>query len=1139
MKKNHKYGVWYSPALKKCLLIMRLFLVISLIGVMQTVALNAYTQNTRISLSVAEMKLEEIIIRVENETYYRFAYDKNEIDVDKAYSVNVKNAEIKELLSRLFSKGEIDYAIVGRQIVLSPSNASAVTRQDFSVSGRVTDSAHAAFPGVTVIIKGTNSGTVTDVQGNYNLQKVAEDATLVFSFVGMKTQEIQVQGKTTINIVLTEETIGIDEVVAVGYGTVKKKDLTGAVSQINAEKLERESSSNMTALLRGALPGLNVNFSTSAKGLSSASDMMVRGQKSLRADAGDEKGANAPLIVLDGMIYYGDMSDINPVDIEMIDVLKDASSSAIYGARASNGVILITTKKGRKGKPAISVSSSIGLSSRSHTSIGLMSPEQFINWRIAGYESNEKKQESKPGYYNSPDNLPSGISTDSWKAYDGSSEASDLTSVWLNRIGFSTIEINNYKEGKTVNWEDYLFQTGVTQDYNISLSGSSDALSYYWSLGYVDKEGMWYNEDFNTIRSRINLEANVTNWLKVGTNTQFAVRDESSIPASLNMYLTPYASSYQDDGVTLMYAPTGNVSVSRHPWLSLTYQDRFQKYNNMNSKIYASLTLPFGFTFTTEYIPRFNWNRSYNWYSAQHDDYTAENGRASRENTTVFEWQVNNMLKWNRKFGQHTFDLTLVQNSEKYQYRYDGMSRNYFQPNDYLGYHAMQSATADLSITSNDQVSTGAAYLARLNYIMKDRYMITGSFRRDGYSAFGQKNPWADFGSLALGWMISEENFFKIKWIDFLKIRASYGTNGNRGVGIYDALSNLATGKFVMIEDGSEKYVSKLYTSRMANSNLKWERTGAYNSGLDFSVLKGRLKGNFDIYFMKTKDLLMERQLPDITGFASVYSNMGQVNNQGFELSLNSTNIQTSDFSWTCGFSVAHNKNKIIHLFGDYMTDEDGNMKEVDDETNEWFIGHSTDEIWDYKVLGIWQTDEKEEAAKYAREPGDFKLWDYDGDGYYTNKDKQFLGYRQPKYRVSFRNDFQYNNWYLSIKMYSYLGHKAANNHRKGDDSFYDRGTAYNVPYWTPEHPNNRWARVRSYESGFNVWEDNSFVRIDNIALTYNLPKAFLDRYKITACNISLVTQNPYVWRPTWDWMDPESQGYAPTYYSLKLNFTL
>ncbi len=483
----------------------------------------------------------------------------------------------------------------------------------------------------------------------------------------------------------------------------------------------------------------------------------------------------------------------------------------------------------------------------------------------------------------------------------------------------------------------------------------------------------------------MNLEASVTDWLKVGTNTNFTVRDESPILASDNVVNnTPYASFYEEDGTTITFAPTGNVSNSRNPWLDLVYRDRYLKYNTMLSKIYGTLTLPYGFTFTSEYITRFNWNRDYNSYNSGHLDWGKQGGRASRENTTIFEYQVNNILKWNKSYGDHTFDFTFVQNAEKYQYWEDYTERQQFQPSDVLGYHRMQAATEDVDIRSNDEVSTGDALLARLNYTYKSKYLLTGSFRRDGYSAFGQKNPRANFGSVAAGWTISEEPFYNISWMDMLKLRASYGTNGNRGVGIYDALANLNTGKFVLIENGTPGYVSQLYTSRMANEDLRWERTSAFNFGLDFSFLQGRITGDVEVYLMKTTDLLIPRQLPEITGFSSVFSNLGEVDNNGVELNINSTNIDKGNFRWTSTFSFAHNKNKIVHLFGDMVTDANGNVKEADDILNQWFIGHSIDQIWDYQLDGIWQQSEAEQAANYSRDPGDFKQVDINGDGYYT-----------------------------------------------------------------------------------------------------------------------------------------------------------
>ena len=1128
---------------------MRLSLFFLLVCVSQILATDLYSQQTKLNLSMSNTRLATVLDEIENQSEFYFLFNQKLIDLDRTISVSVKDKNIDQVLGVVFDGTAVQYVISDRQIILTVENGDdffSANQLKRKVKGKVTEPGGQSLPGVTVVVKNTTVGTITDVKGNYELELPVGSEVLVFSFIGMKTVEELINNRSMIDISLEADVIGLEEVVAIGYGTIKKKDLTGAVSQIDAEKLETEASSNMTSILRGTLPGLSVNFSTSAKGLSDAKDMLIRGETSVRAKDSDgsndpQKRANAPLIVVDGMIYNGDLADINPVDIEAFDVLKDASSAAIYGSRASNGVIIITTKKGKKGKPVINVSASVGVATLAHTQLEQMNPDEFIDWRIAGYESNERHQVDKgAGYYDNPNNLPSGVNLDAWKAYDGSSAASDLDAIWLNRLGFSPVEIDNYKEGKTVDWKDYQYQTGVTQDYNLSLSGRTDAISYYWSLGYTNNEGIRYNETFNTIRSRINLEAIVTEWLKIGTNTNFAVRDESPITASDNLFNnTPYSSFYEEDGVTIMYAPTGNVSNSRHPWLDMVYRERFLKYNTLNSKVYATLTLPYGFSFTSEYITRFNWNREYNSYSSEHLDWGKEGGRADRRNTTIFEWQINNILKWNKTFDEHAFDFTFVQNAEKYQYWTDFMNRRQFQPSDVLGYHRMQAATEDIEISSNDEISTGDALLARMNYTFKSRYNLTASYRRDGYSAFGQMHPRASFGSVALGWTISEEDFYSISWLDLLKLRLSYGTNGNRGVGIYDALSNLNTGKFVLIKNGTPQYVSQLYTSRMANPNLKWERTGAYNAGLDFSTLGGRLRGNIEAYYMKTTDLLIPRQLPDITGYNSVFSNLGQVDNKGFEISLNSRNIERRDFRWGTNFSMSFNRNKIVHLYGDIAVDEEGIETEVDDIGNEWFIGHALDEIWDYKILGIWQESEAEEAHKYSRDPGDFKLEDVNDDGYYTNDDKQFQGYKSPKFRLSLRNEFQYKNWELSLKMYSYLGYLSENNHKKNNDVFYDRGSSLKVPYWTPENPSNEWARVESYESGFTVWENNSFIRLDNVALTYNVPKDLLAKARIADCKLSLVAQNPYVWSASWSWMDPESHTFTPSYYSLKLNLTL
>ena len=1133
----------YKWRLSKIWRIMRITTLLLFIGLMQTFATSTYSQNTKLSLKMNDASLESILTEIEKISEFHFFYKSNEINSDVKHNIDAKEQTIEEVLSVILGNSGLTYRVFDKYIaIVAQENANesiSSLMQQKVVTGKVTDQSGTSLPGVAVLVKGTSKGIITDSDGNYSLANIPENATLQFSFVGMKSQEILVGKKATINVVLEEEKIALDEVVAIGYGTVKKKDLTGAVTRLNAEDLQTEATSNMTSMLRGSIPGLSVNLNTSAKGLSSSSDMLIRGQTSLRANASDQASANAPLIVVDGMIYYGDLADINPVDIESFDILKDASSTAIYGARASNGVVLITTKKGKKGKPMINISTSTGLAYNSPDHYDMMNGKQFIDRRIAGFEANEKRQISKgPGYYTSYKNLPAGVTLDQWKAYDGSSVANDLDAIWLNRIGFAPIEISNYKAGRETDFSKYTWQTGLTQDYNMSLSGSSDAISYYLSLGYTDNQGIKYNEEFSSVRSRINLDAKVTNWLKVGLNTQIAFRDESPIAINNNFYNTPYSSMYEEDGKTLLLTPSGYAGSSNF-WLDMTYHDQFIKYNTLNSKIYGILTLPFGFTFTSEFMPRFNWNRNYQSWSSEHPSWLPQGGRASRQNTTVSEWQLNNILKWNKTFGIHAFDVTLVQNAEKYQYWTDYMYRQRFLPSDVLGYHRMQAGSEDLAISSNDEVSTGDALLARLNYTLKGKYNFTSSVRRDGYSAFGQSNPRATFWSAAGGWTISEEKFYKIHWMNMLKFRLSYGTNGNRGVGIYDALANLNSQKYLLIQNGSPGYVSQLYATRMANPGLKWESTTAYNTGLDFSIFKGRLRGNFEAYYMVTNNLLIPRQLPNITGYTSVFSNAGQVDNKGFEIGLNSINIEKKNFRWTSDFSVSFNRNKIVHLFGDFRPDPvTGKSIEVNDIPNQWFIGHAIDQIWDYKILGIWQKSEAVQAAKYGFSPGDYKIEDVNKDGIYTNDDKQFQGYKSPPFRLTLRNNIQYKNWELSMKIYSSLGQYSPNIYLKNGQGYYDRSTYFNVPYWTQDNPGNKWTRIMSNETGV-LYENRSFARIDNLSLSYNIPQRLLNKYKIVNCSFSVVSDNPFVWAPGWSWMDPENNEYTPSYLSLKLNLTL
>jgi TonB-linked SusC/RagA family outer membrane protein len=1007
--------------------------------------------------------------------------------------------------------------------------------QEVKITGTILDETEMALPGVTVLLKGTTSGTTTDLDGKYSIT-APQSGVLVYSFIGYDPIEMEIGNQSVIDLRMNPNTSDLEEVVVIGYGTAKKRDITGAVSSVNPSKLENENPNSVQDILRGNAAGLNVGLSTSAKG---GGSLQVRGQTSLNA-------GNSPLLVLDGAIYYGELSDINPNDIENLEVLKDASAAAVFGAKAANGVILITTKKGSIGKPTIKFNVNSGLANLS-TFPDVYGPEGFVSWREDVFKSINAGGYD-PYEFSDPRTLPSNIPLDDWMAYDGSS--GDPVTVWLQRLNMQPEEIKNYKAGTPVDWKDKIFQTGFRQDYTVSLSGRNENINYYWSLGYLKNEGVIIGDEYSTIRSRVNLEGKVNNWLSVGINTQFALSDDSHVPIKDDpapMYarwgllrtLSPWGSEYNEDG-SYKWRPNDEVSGGNHPSYDLSHTDRNQKGFSINSTLFASIKLPFGFNFRTNFSPRFEYNDRYFHKSAEHAEWGAQGGIASRNEYKQYYWQIDNILTWQKTFGEkHDFNATFLANAEKFQSWDNTMTNNGFEPHDRLGYHNIGGGINPI-ISSNDEYSTGDALMGRLIYSYNGKYSTTVSVRRDGYSAFGQSNPRALFYSAAVGWIFSDESFVNLPWLDFGKLRFSWGSNGNRDIGRYVALSDLNTGKYFYQKPSGELYlVNQLYVNRMQNSNLQWERTESFNLGLDFSVLKTRLTGTIEMYKMSTRDLLVKRSLPDFLGFSFVWDNLGQVDNNGFELTLNSTNYERSNFVWRSSANFQLNRNKIKSLYGDL----DANGKELDDIGNKWFIDHAIDQIWNYKTQGIWQSNEAEQAADYGVKPGDYKIEDVDGDGLYGNADRQFQGYTEPRFRWSLRNEFTFfNNFDMSFMLYSYIGHSGSFNQMKNRDGFLDRTSSYVTPYWTEENSNNEWARLNSSEGGaggYSVYRKRSFIRLENISMGYNFPKQIVEKIKITNLRVYGNIRNVGYYAPKWDLWDPEISEPVPRFFTLGIDVTL
>lgn len=1005
--------------------------------------------------------------------------------------------------------------------------------QSRQVGGKVSDASGGGLPGVSVTVKGTSQGTVTDGGGNYVVNVNGTKATLVYSYIGFIGQEMEVGNKTQINVKLVEDATNLSEVVVVGYGTMKKSNLTGAVAQVKATRMENENPRTIQDMLRGNAPGLDISNNASPRG---GGSFLVRGRASLTA-------STAPLIVVDGVIYPGSLSDINPNDIATIDILKDASSAAVFGARSANGVILLTTKKGKSGKPQITINSNLAINKVGKFN-DILNAEDFLTWRgDVLWSMNGHNPATRYNFYD-PKNLPSNITLAQWQG----SDKGDPTDIWLNRIKMFPVEIANYKAGRTTDWENLLINDqAIQQDHTVAVSGSTPNTNYYMSLGYLTNEGLSVGDVFKTVRARVNLENKITKFLSVGLNIQFGNRDESSIPIGLGNIIrtTPYGQLYQDDGITLRQSTNDDVGNNSNPFLDQTFNSRSRINNNLFSSIFVKGDIGYGFSYQVNFTPRFDFTNNLDHVSALKPGQTSRAGISRRENSTSYQWQLDNILKWNKTFGKHNFDATFLINAEKTQSWQNVINAENYSPSDNLTFHAVQAATLYPSITSNDVYFTGQALMGRINYNFNSRYFLTATMRQDGYSGFGQSSQKANFPSLALGWQFTDEPFLKglQKYLDYGKLRVSYGVNGNREINNSDgsanrfaSLSALSAGVYTYTTPTGTTYnTGTVRTSNMSNPNLKWEKNSSYNFGLDFGILNSKVSGTLDYYIRKTNDLLLFRSLPNVTGFGSVISNLGSVGNNGLEVAINTENMKKKNFVWRSTYSFWTNDNKILKLYGAVpVTDASGNttLIDQDDRANGWFIGKPISQIWDYKVLGVWQEAERDLAKTYGFTPGDFKLEDLNQDGKFNLYDRQFIGNQNPKFSFNMRQEFNlYKNFDFSFSLYGRIGQWTAFNEAKNVDLFYDRSQYYKRPYWTPENPINDYAKMMSAAGGsvaFNVWRKSSFVRLNNISLAYTLPKAMMSKIKFDSMKLYVNMSNAAVFTP-WQYFDPESRANTET----------
>lgn len=1066
-------------------------------------------------------------------------------------------------------------------LLIWSANASA----QVLIKGAVSSSKGTALPGVTVAVLGTNNSTVTDASGSY-LIKASKNDTLHFTNVGFTAKDVVVNSSNVINVVLESgASKDMEEVVVVGYGTMKKKDLTGAIASIRPDKMADENPKTVQDVIRGTA-GVTVGFDASAKG---GGTIRIRGQRSVYTDGGH----NDPLLILDGTIFYGELSEINPDDIDHIDILKDASAAAIYGAKSANGVIIISTKKGKKGKPTINLTTNFGLATMA-ANRKVFGPEGYMKYREDWYTTGtlginpttgayepyitEAATKGKLGYYQQPtDEMLNkyGITIDQWRGYSTNTPNASDNEIWAKRLGLVYTTLDNYLAGKTFDWYKHSFRNGINQDYNLSVSGASDKMNYYLSAGYLSNQGVVVGDNYRAVRSNLKVDGKITNWLDVSANINFQDRSDGNIAVDWGSAIinnSPFA-SYRDENGDLEIHPMGDGMTASKGYnydFNRQYMDLQRGYTVLNSIFSAKVKLPFNINYSFNVSPRYQWYYNRYFESTSNPDWLPTNHGVDRNWNKRFDWSLNNTINWEKTFAQkHKVNVTLVQEAEERQYWSDEIKARDILPSDALGFHETSNGDPNYSsFNTDDSHETADALLARAFYSYDDRYMLTASVRRDGYSAFGTSNPRATFFSTALAWTFTNEKFFKWQPLNSGKLRLSYGQNGNRSLANpYIALANLANGVTTQgYVDANGNYTQYFYLriDRMANPNLQWEKTSAYNVGLDLGFLNNRITTTLDYYFMPTNNMIMSQSLPDFSGFTSITTNLGEVQNKGFEITVNTQNIKTPKFNWNTTFGFSYYKNTVKHLYYRYVDvlDESGNVvssKEADDISNGWFIGKPIGAIWDYHVTGIWQVDEAAEAAKYGQRPGDPKVANnYTGDDkknsdgsstpVYNNSDKEFLGQTQSPIMWSLRNEFSYKNFNFSFNIYSYWGAKSTSTSYLNQDNSvslvtYNANT-YEKPYWTLDHPNDFYARLDAKgPSGItspNRVFDRSFIRLDNATVGYTLPHKILSRAAIENVKFYATVRNVAVWKKdkNWRYWDIETGGIAPRIFTLGLNLT-
>lgn len=1025
----------------------------------------------QVTITVKNQSVRQALKEIERLSNYKFFYNNDLSSLDKKVSISAKDESIESVMNKLLADTDISYKQDNNNLIVLTLKATSPkqTSNDLKIKGTVVDETGQPVIGANIVVEGTTNGTISDLDGNFMLQ-VPEKADLRVSYIGYLDQKVKVGTNTTLRIVLKEDTQTLDEVIVVGYGTMKKSDITGSVASVRLDDLKQGASTSVDQMLLGKSAGVNVVQSSGEPG--GGFSVNIRGASSIN-------GGVSPLYVIDGVpidnsrpvsqgsiVGFSDnrsprnpMSSINPADIESLEILKDASATAIYGSRGANGVILITTKSGKAEKMKVSYSGSVGIQSPSNK-LDLLSATDYK--RVLN------------------DIIDAG----------GDSEA--------NRVG----DIAN--GGIGTDWQDEVTrQNAITHEHQLSFSGGNSKTFYYTSFNYVNQEGIVKNTSFERLGARLNLKSDINEHLKIGMNVTgsymkdhfvangFGVNENAGV-----MYV-----AYNYDPTIPVKDEEGNYALS--PILTLDNPVALQEGMTSYSDTYRFLASAFAeYYITKDLFLRLNLGTDFmnesrkNFVSSLTKQGKFNGGIGSNQNSEKSNYIVEGTANYSKTIQKHSFGALAGISYQRYVTSYLNNRAADF-PNESLGAENLNLGSQETFRMQNSVTGNRlASYIGRVNYSFDDRYLATVTFRADGSSRFGKNNKFGYFPSAALAWRLSNESFLKeIDQITSLKLRLGWGRTGNQEIGDYPAISTYQSAG-TAIWDG--KQVVGTGPAKIPNPDLKWETTDQINLGLDFGVFNNRINGGVDYFWKKTTDMLLQLPVPQSTGYNSILSNVGRIDNKGLEIFLNTVNIDTKDFKWESNITFTSMRNKVKDLGGideilvgaGYTHVEQVAIRKP---------GLPLNSYYGWVVAGVWQENDDFSKMKEDYKPGDLKYVDQNKDGVINDADRVVLGNSFPDFQWSFGNTFTYKNFDLYVFFEGVQGVDMLNGNLI--DSYFPinfRRNKFAEPYlnrWTPENPTNEYPSfVDPLKQGRKVvnsrtLSDASYVRLKTIRFSYRVPK--------------------------------------------------